>query len=217
MNAALREAALFHDARAALRFAVGFEGSPDRPAMNRLWDKMAGGRGLSGLDAAGQAGMIRHVLRSMGPLYYAAIVADGAPRSKPCGCRRSCCSGKTPVQEWLDAIDTLCYEALRLHPRAAIHDGARILHFESIVPSGTRHELLGRLMLKLFGKDVSLQRIAEASGYADDTVQRHHRLLLRWLRGGRAGANQSTEEGVIVAAWREAESALRDAGIVDED
>lgn len=219
VNAVLREAALFNDARSALRFAVCLEGSPERPAMNRLWDKMAGGRGLAGLDAAAQAGMILHILKGLGPLYFAALVADGAPHSRPCGCRRPCCSGKTIVPEWRDAIDTLCYEAVRLMPHAADPiDGHPVLRFDSVLPSGVAFELRAAIVRKLFGRGPStLRRIAELTDYSEDTVQRHHRALLRWLRGGRAGSNQQAEEGVVSAAWREAESALKDAMIVTSD
>ncbi len=101
--------ALFKSAHSALVFAFHFSGQAyDRPAMNKLAAPSLGsGKGLSGLDGAGQAGMIRSKVRGLGPRMEAALIARCAPASMPCECRSPCCGGWKTNREWFDAITEL--------------------------------------------------------------------------------------------------------------
>lgn len=99
-------APLFKSAHGALVFAFNFSGQCyDRPLMNRMATPVIGsGKGLAGLDGAAQAGMIRAEVQALGKLHEAILIARTAPRSNPCSCRSSCCSGRKPNKEWVDAV-----------------------------------------------------------------------------------------------------------------
>lgn len=101
--------ALFESAHSALVFAFNFSGQCyDRPLMNRLASPAVGtGKGLAGLDGAGQAGMVRAEVATLGKLAEAILMARIAPRWMPCACRAECCSGKKWNKEWVDAISYL--------------------------------------------------------------------------------------------------------------
>lgn len=100
---------LFHSAHAALIFAFHFSWqSYDRPAMNKLAAPSIGsGKGLGGLDGAGQAGMIRSKVKALGIRMESALIARHAPASMPCECRAPCCAGWKTNREWFDAITEL--------------------------------------------------------------------------------------------------------------
>jgi len=121
----MTEDKLFGSAHAAMLFAFGFKGQPALSVMNRMGQEPSGmpGKGLSGLDGAAQAGMIRCKLHTLGMLHEAILIADIAPRSQTCSCRSSCCSGYTRNQEWSDAINWLCDNV-----RVNALDGHRTTH-----------------------------------------------------------------------------------------
>lgn len=101
---------LFTSAHSALVFAfnASSQAAYDRPMMNRLAAPSVGsGKGLVGLDAAGQAGFIRAEVATLGKLAEAILMARIAPRWMPCACRAECCSGKKWNKEWVDAISYL--------------------------------------------------------------------------------------------------------------
>jgi hypothetical protein len=101
---------LFSSAHAAMKFAFNFQGLPSLSVMNRMGQEPSGmpGKGLSGLDGAAQAGIVRYKVSTLGMLHEAILIADIAPRSQPCPCRSACCSGQARNQEWSDAINWLC-------------------------------------------------------------------------------------------------------------
>lgn len=100
----------FESAREALIFALNasIQSAYPRPTMNRLAAPSTGsGYGLAGLDAAGQAGMVRAEVKALGALAEAILFARSAPHGIPCACRASCCSGNKRNKEWVDAISHL--------------------------------------------------------------------------------------------------------------
>lgn len=187
---------LFRSAHKAVLFAVTRSGSPARPISSRMVDVTTGSRDLAGLDGAAQAGMILNVLECLGKLPVAALVADVAPRSSPCGCRRPCCSGHRVNPIWREAVDVLSYEA-----------GVRK------VSSGS-YALRSSILLKIYSGKTTLKAIGDDLSLNSETVSRHHRMLYRWLKGEKAGKHSEAAEGVEPLAWREAESVLRNVGIV---
>ena len=99
------EPTLFKDSYHALVFAYNHTWqSIDRPMMNRLAAPTVGRGGMAGLDATGQAGMIRSQVKNLGKLYESILIARTAPRDRPCECKAACCSGSKTNREWLDAI-----------------------------------------------------------------------------------------------------------------
>ena len=121
MEAIIDDNQLFKSAHAAMTFAFNYEGMPALSVMNRMAQEPSGmpGKGLSGIDGSAQAGIIRYKLQSLGFLSEAILIADIAPRSRPCSCRSPCCSGHTRNQEWSEAInwisDNVRVEALDGH------------------------------------------------------------------------------------------------------
>lgn len=103
--------ALFDSAHAALVFAFNFSGQHyDRPPLARLADKVSRGadvstgKGLSGLDGAAQAGMIRAEIATLGSLAESVLTARFAPSYHPCSCRSACCGGRKTNPEWINAV-----------------------------------------------------------------------------------------------------------------
>lgn len=103
----LKQEALFDSAHAALVFAFNISNQCfDRPPLARmaLSPLTGSGRGLSGLDGAAQAGMIRSEVKALGELMESSLIARFAPRNQPCSCKSKCCSGKQFNMEWRNAI-----------------------------------------------------------------------------------------------------------------
>ena len=189
-------APLFLSAHAAIRFAVTRDGSPARPIQSRLTDASTGARDLAGLDGAAQAGMIMNILGALGPLAVATLVADVAPRSMPCTCRRSCCSGHMANAKWREAVDTIAQAAT------------------SITSTHIGYALRSALVVKLYGGKTSLVEIADTMHLDRNTVSKYHGQIHRWLRGAKAHRGSPAVEGIETNAWREAETSLRHHGIV---
>lgn len=196
----LSDRAMFDSARRAVRFAVTRDGNPSRPFFSRFLDKTTlvglNSSGLSVLDAAAQAGIILAlVVRHLGQVPTAALIASCSPQTVPCNCRRPCCSGKRVYAQWRYAIDTLTCAALEVTgPRA-------------------NSRLRSALVLKIYGHG-KLIDIANALEVDIDTVSKHHKRLLQWLQGSRGKGGEEGVEGLESRAWVEAESVLRDHRIV---
>lgn len=196
----------FRTAQAAIRFAVTREGSPSRPLASRMAtriDVTSGRRDFVGLDAAAQAGMILSVLESLGREKMSILIAETAPKTTPCHCRAACCSGRRANRYWRDAIATLAQETAK------------------VFPPRVRYALRAELLVKLFSKggsghaSVTLKAVADDLEIDVDTVSKHHKAMVRWLNGAPASKQGDPPvEGASTAAWREAEDALRMAGIV---
>ncbi len=93
----ITERKLFRTPQDALTFAFNYSmQQQDRPLMDRLAAPAARtGKGLSGMDGAGQAGMICRVIGSLDNRYEeAALIARFAPRTIVCNCKSPCCAGK---------------------------------------------------------------------------------------------------------------------------
>lgn len=187
----------FHSAQAAIRFAVTREGSPGRPLASRMVDTVVGGRGFVGFDGAAQAGIILSHIEALGRVPFAALVALCAPPVTSCHCGRPCCSGRRSNALWREAINTLAEEA------------------SEVLPSRVSYAMRSEILVKIYGRSLTLKRIADDLQVDVDTVSKHHRAVQRWLAGAPAGRHgESAIEGVETAAWREAETVLREAGIV---
>jgi hypothetical protein len=150
-------------------FAFNFRGQPALSVMNRMGQEPSGmpGRGLSGLDGAAQAGIIRYKLQSLGMLHEAILIADIAPRSQPCPCRSSCCSGQMRNQEWSDAINWLSDNV-----RVNALDGHR-----------TTHPIRRACVEVYFGTKITAVKIAHDLDVSEDTAGVMIRKVRRYLRG----------------------------------
>ena len=195
------EDVLFQSAREAIRFAATREGNPKPPLSSRMVATTPGTRVLrvlAGLDAAAQAGMIMNVIGSLGRLAVAILIADAAPQSMPCSCRRPCCSGHQINRQWRLAIDTIAQDAVRALPAG----------------SKTSYALRSSVIVKIYGGKTTFVEIAKELKVDQETVSRQHRAIHTWLRGAKAGKMTDAVVGIESIAWRDAESALRNHGIV---
>ncbi len=201
MNAIMKpvisyEPALFESADQAVRFAMTRMGSPRRPASSRMVDATGSKGTMTPVEAAAQAGMIMNVVEGAGRLAVAILIATTAPRMMPCSCGRPCCSGRAINREWHQALDLIAHEA-RPHAK-------------------TSYALRSLCVMKIYesGQSTTLVQIAKELNMDVDTVSKHYRAIQAWLKGVKAGKKCEPIEGIETRVWGEAESALRDAGIV---
>lgn len=159
---------LFKSAHEAMTFALNYRGQPALSVMNRMGQDPSGmpGKGLSGLDGAAQAGIIRHKLSTLGQLHERILIADIAPRSYPCPCRSYCCSGFTRNQEWVDAI---CW--LSDIVREAALEGHR-----------TTHPIRRACVEVYFGKRLTAVQIASELDITEQTIRVLLGKVKRYLR-----------------------------------
>lgn len=194
---------LFESAHSALVFAFNFSGQCyDRPMMNRLAAPALGsGKGLASLDGAGQSGMIRAELAAIGKLGEAVLTARVAPRSIPCQCRSSCCSGQRANRDWADAIAYLSEQARTTALAGCTSNG--LLRREYVVRYFTRK-----------ADRVSLEAIAERHGIARNTVSAHAAKVAAWLGGKTASKGEVVAPGLEAIAFDVIDERLRAVGMV---
>jgi hypothetical protein len=98
---------VFKSAYEALVFAFRYAGqqSPKTPmsAMMQQRESLGSGRGLSGLDGAGQAGMVLSALRILTAEQRHVIVARFGDIRRNC----PCCGQPAPDQAWNEAVEAL--------------------------------------------------------------------------------------------------------------
>lgn len=197
----VKGAALFKSAHEALTFALHYSMQQyDRPLMNRiasgeLTAGMAceGGHGLSGVNGAGQAGMIRSELARLDPLHQAVLVASIAPADIPCHCRVSCCSGRKVNPEWQEAMSVLTTAAAAGALSGCVSNG----------------RLRSALIQRLFGAKFTLVALAEQFDVDENTAGAHHAKLKRWLFGGADQKGKGDEPGLHQQAYRAITARLR--------
>lgn len=118
MNA--RHEGIFRSAEEAITFACNY--SSQQYAMSPMAKLLQGpargsGRGLVGLDGAGQAGMVFAELQRIDYWQLAALVTRKLPRSERCDCCRACCRGWKLNPLFEEAVSQLAdYVALTLTP-----------------------------------------------------------------------------------------------------
>lgn len=173
----------------------------DRPMMNRLAAPSFGKGGLSGLEAPAQAGMIRAEVQSLGRLAEAILIARIAPRTKPCSCRSSCCSGKKPNKEWTDAI-------------AFIADYVRNTALAGCTANGM---MLREYVVRYFTRKddrISLEALAEKHDIHRDTAGAHAAKVALMLGGAQPKKGKPGAPGLESAAMNAIEDRLRDIGMI---
>lgn len=193
---------IFSSAHAALVFALNYSMQQyDRPLMNKAMSGRphAEGKGLSGIDGAGQAGMIRATLARLLPLHQAVLVAGAAPSQTPCECFASCCAGWKVNPEWLDAMSQVTTAAAAGALSGCVSNG----------------RLRSALIQRLFGVKVSLAEIAERFDVSERTAEAHSGKLKRWLFGARAKGDHAAEPGLHQAAYGALEAALRAGTLIN--
>lgn len=147
----MTEEPLFKSTHQALTFAFEYieQQSPRTPLMSMTVDKdrppIGNGKGLVGLDAAAQAGMILSEVCRLPDDQHNVIVARYCRAKHEC----PCCGQPAPREEWRSAIDALshCYEL------EGVHRTVRLMMVEKAICGG-------RLDIEMMGKKYSLSRSA---------------------------------------------------------
>lgn len=178
--------ALFRSVNAALAFAFNFTHGQYKPSA--MASMMGGprkqGRGLGGLDGAGQAGIIRLEVERVAPAARAQIlVARFAVRSVPCSCRHECCSGHRPNQEWLLAIAEL----------------ASLVREEALERCVVNFKLRHDIVRRYFGEKKSLVDAARSAGVDRDTASAHAGKIIAFLKSEEQHARYEIEGRLKVA------------------
>ena len=163
----MSDSQLFASSHAAMVFAFNYKGAPALSVMNRMGQEPSkvSSKGLSGLDGAAMAGVIRCKLSSLGRLHEQILIADIAPRSYPCPCRSYCCSGYTRSQEWTDAISWLCDDV-----RVNALDGHR-----------TTHPVRRACVEVFFGAKIPVAKIANDLDLSESTASTLIKKVRRYL------------------------------------
>ncbi len=147
----MTEEPLFNSTHDALRFAFRYmeHQSPKTPLMSMTVDKerppIGNGKGLIGLDAAAQAGMILAEVCRLPDDQHNVIVARYYRAMHEC----LCCGQNAPREEWKAAIDALshCFEL------EGVHRAVRLMMVEKALCGG-------RLDIEMMGKKYSLSKSA---------------------------------------------------------
>ena len=97
--------AVFDSTRSAIVFAFGFSTEQyGQGVLGKLAGRQLGsGKGLVGMDGAGQAGMVLAAIWRLNDVERAVTVARFAVRTEPC----PCCGGQRKSQLWREAIERL--------------------------------------------------------------------------------------------------------------
>ncbi len=163
----MNDAFLFDDAHAALSFAFHYAhrqhvGSP----LGKLWKPSSeGGKGLSGVDGAAQAGMIRAEAERSGHSGYLSLIARYAPKRLRCDCGRACCSGYRANEEWQESV-------------AVLGD----LSIRALSGCVSNRRLRVGIVRRYFGERIKLAELAGLCGVAENTASAHNGKIARYLR-----------------------------------
>lgn len=159
---------IFKSAHEAIIFAINFSGqqyalSPMAKLMQL--GPMGSGRGLGGLDGAGQAGMVIAELCNIEYFASLALIARcSAPKAR-CLCESSCCSGWRENPVWREAIGQLSDHVL-----------------PSLAGSFSNRPLRVASVKKYFGEKITIQEIAEDVGVHRDTASDQNAKVVKMLK-----------------------------------
>lgn len=195
---------LFDSVDSALRFAFSYstqQYSPTPMARAMRGGNVGTGKGLVGVDGAGQAGMVRRQIKEFSDLHRAVLIAQFAPAELPCDCTAPCCSRKRTNREWAEAIAYLTEHTAHLFAGSLSHYRLRRGLIE-------RHFGAHR---DANGNKLTLERLAESCEIHRQTASTHHQKLMAYFRGTK-GVNGSV--GVQAIALQRADELLRDRGFV---
>jgi hypothetical protein len=176
-RAANYEEPIFPSAHAALAFAFGY--SPDQYAPSVMAKLIQGGvlgngKGLVGMDGAGQAGMILAEVHELGPAAENFLAARFAPHTVDCPCRRACCTGRKPALAFVDGIYWIAHESIQ-----ALSEESR---------TRTNYRLRRGLVLRFFGERENMSELAKFAGVSRDTASQRNAELLPWLKHNEGAA-----------------------------
>lgn len=185
--AAVFEEPLFHSAVGALRFALNYtHGQMKKPFLARMMGGGTAGRGLGGLDGAGQAGMIQVELRRVSSeLYQAILIGRYATPSTPCSCRSVCCRGWRDAPDWAAAINWLTEHVLQ----------------EGLTGNISHYRFRRSMIARYFGVKESFIQMSAACGVERHTAGQQYKKISEHLKANERLARYEMEgllKGAVV-------------------
>lgn len=164
---AMLEEPLFRTTKGALAFAFNFtHGTTKKGALaGMMGGASPKGRGLGGLDGAGQAGMILAEVRELVGQRYRILTCRYSPPKTPCTCKAPCCVGFRLNRDWAEAIDWLA-----MHVQAA-----------ALAGTVSNYRLRRALVCRFFGEEVSMVSVANQCGVKRDTAAEHNKRVMHYL------------------------------------
>jgi hypothetical protein len=168
-NVNARHDGIFKSAQEAIMFACNYSSQQyAMSAMGKILQRGAqgSGRGLVGLDGAGQAGMVFAELERIDYWQLAVLVTGRLSRRERCDCKRSCCRGwkENPVFE--EAVSQLADHIARAHPVMLPVRSFRVA-----------------VIKKHFGeKDSDPMAVAQDEGMSKRTAERYVGLIREFIR-----------------------------------
>lgn len=189
-NAAAYDEPLFRTEGGALKFALNYSrGSLKKSGLVALMGGGKKGRGLGGLDGAGQAAMIQVKLGSLTTVRCALLVARHAVPNTPCSCKAACCAGRRENPMWGAAINWLTQYVL-------VH---------GLVGTISHYRLRRALVAKHFGAAESFTRIADVCAIERHTASRQFKKVSEHLKEqeklAKADIDTALREADIVGEW----------------
>lgn len=187
--------AVFRDVVHALRYAYSFNSQQyGKSLMARMYGPPGSGRGLSGIDGAGQAGFILAEVAKLQLVQQAVLFVRYSPSDFPCSCGALCCSKRRPNREWTVTIEWLAEHT------AVLFSGCL---------SNVR---LRRVLVRdvLLGEKMDYTALGKQFGVDRHTVAKHALCIKTALIGTRH------QKGEFDRAFERADELLREAGIVGE-
>lgn len=204
---------LFSSAHAAIVYALNYNHQQhDKPLMNRLsWGAMPQGKGLSGVDGAAQAGMIRGLLGRLSDLECALLIAYCAPKQVPI-------PGSHRAMQIVDNKQVrLPQWSANPEYQAALRQIARTYQIHALTSVDQQSVQAARLDLvrRCFGERVNLLEAAERHNIPYRTYKRMHAGVRDFLLGKRGGYGQTAVTGAIQQALNKVENLLREQRVID--
>ncbi|RAR51672.1 hypothetical protein C7401_13632 [Paraburkholderia unamae] len=160
---------IFKSAEEAVTFACNYSSQQyAMSAMGKILQRGAqgSGRGLVGLDGAGQAGMVFAELERIDYWQLAVLVTGKLSRRERCDCTRSCCRGWKPNPVFEEAVSQLADHVARVHPVVLPVRSFRVA-----------------VIKKYFGeKDSDPMEVAKGEGMSKRTAERYVGLIREFIR-----------------------------------
>lgn len=166
MNA--RHEGIFTSAEEAITFACNYSSQQYAlsPMAKILQQGAYGsGRGLVGLDGAGQAGMVLAEIATLDYWQIVALVARKAIKSESCNCGSPCCRGWRMTELFREAISQLADQVAR--------------EARDVLPV---HAFRAAVLRKHFGEKVHVLDEAEKLGIDEHPANRHATTIRKWIR-----------------------------------
>ncbi|MBB5448411.1 MULTISPECIES: hypothetical protein [unclassified Paraburkholderia] len=188
--------AVFEDVVHALRYAYSFNSQQyGKSLMARMYGPPGSGRGLSGIDGAGQAGFVLAEVEKLPLVQQAVLFVRYSPPDFPCSCGADCCSGHRPNKAWNSVIEWLVTH-----------------HVAVLLPGCMRNVRLHRELVRnaLTRTKSEYKALGKQYGVHPQTVAKHAVEIETALVGSRRQA------GEMDKALVRADGLLREVGIVGE-